>query len=164
MSPCSATRSRSVKFSSQYLGTSMNHKVCICSTYPFKFRWSRGYICKSSNYYHQIGSIKFSQCFHIFLWLRVWGGQVVVFCQLLHRDPRKLFFFISITTLQSMMCENDCVYHGLKVVFVCLHITLYHYHYYGDLTYKMLVRYILSSVCIRLNPFSQLSFMQYVCF
>ena len=63
-------------------------------------------------------------------------------------------------------CSSD---YGLKVIFVCLHITLSHYLHYLDLSesiediyikwYKILVRYILSGVCLTLSPFSQLSFM-----
>ena len=32
-----------------------------------------------------------------------------------------------------MMFENNRVHYGLMVVFVCLHITLPHYHRYEDL-------------------------------
>ena len=31
---------------------------CMCSTDPFMSRWSRGYICNSSFYQHDIGGIK----------------------------------------------------------------------------------------------------------
>ena len=46
-------------------------------------------------------------------------------------------------------------------------ITLHHYHHdavvsEGFGTLKILVRYILWSVCLRLSQFSQLSFMQYI--
>ena len=69
-----------------------------------------------------------------------------------------------------MMCTNNLIHYGPIVVFLCLHITLpnhhhHHHHHYADLshwkywTYKMLLRYILSSVFLRLSQFSQLSFM-----
>ena len=52
------------------------------------------------------------------------------------------------------------------VVFVCLHITLLHYHHYADVSesieLKMILRYILSSMWLWLSQFSQLSFMQYI--
>ena len=44
---------------------------CTCSTGPFQYRWLKGFIC-SSCYRHQIGSIHFSHCCHIFPWLCVW--------------------------------------------------------------------------------------------
>ena len=54
-----------------------------------------------------------------------------------------------------MMCANNRVHYDPMVVFVCLLITLHHYHHY--------VRNILPrSVCLRLSHFSQLSFMQYM--
>ena len=37
--------------------------------------------------------------------------------------------FVPISTLQCMMCTNNRLHYGLKVVFVCLHITLSHYHH-----------------------------------
>ena len=57
--------------------------------------------------------------------------------------------------------HNNQVLYALKVAFFCCHITLFHYHHYVDLvwehwTYKVIVRYILSSVCLWLIKFSQL--------
>ena len=62
-----------------------------------------------------------------------------------------------------MMSANTQIHKGPKIVFVCLDITLSHYHHYADFiwrhsTYKMLVKYIQSSVCLRLFQFSQLFF------
>ena len=87
----------------------------MCSRNPFKFRWWREHIRNLSSYHHEIGSINFSNCCHIFPKLRVLGG-----CG-----------FMSITTVQSMMCTNNSVYHGLNVEFVT---TLPHYHRYVDLS------------------------------
>lgn len=33
-----------------------------------------------------------------------------------------------------MMCANENVHFGLKIVFVCLHITLPHYHHYAEIS------------------------------
>ena len=58
---------------------------------------------------------------------------------------------------------------GVQVVFVSLHTTLPlpHYHHYADTSesielLRMLFGYVLSSVCLRLIQFSQLSFMYYM--
>ena len=56
---------------------------------------------------------------------------------------------------------------GLQIVFVCLYITPSHNHHCAKLiwrhwTYKMPVRYNLSSVWVRLSIFSRLSIIQYV--
>ena len=48
---------------------------------------------------------------------------------LFHMDHGKAVF-VYITIVQSMMCPNDWVYYVLKLVFVCPHATLSHYHYY----------------------------------
>ena len=53
---------------------------------------------------------------------------------------------------------------GLQIVFVCLYITPSHYanFIWRHWTYKMPVRFNLSSVWVRLSLFSQLSIIQYV--
>ena len=66
-----------------------------------------------------------------------------------------------------MMSADSRIGFGLQIVFVCLYITPSHYHYCANFiwrhwTYKMLVRYNLSSVWVRLSIFSQLSIIQYV--
>ena len=56
---------------------------------------------------------------------------------------------------------------GLQIVLVCLYSTPSHYHHCANLSegielIKMLVRYILSSVWVRLSIFSSLSIIQYM--
>ena len=74
---------------------------------------------------------------------------------------RENWVFVSIT-LPSMMCANNWIHLGLKVILVCLHIALSNglsllcWQIWKHWIYKMHVRYILSSVCLRLRPFSQL--------
>ena len=75
--------------------------------------------------------------------------------------------FIFINIVQFMMSANSRIRFGLQIVFVCLYITLSHYHHCANFiwrhwTYKMPVRYNLSSVWVRLSTFSQLSIIQYV--
>ena len=66
-----------------------------------------------------------------------------------------------------MMSANSRIRFGLQIVFVCLCITPSHYHHCANFiwrhwTYKMPVRYNLSSVWVRLSIFSQLFIIQYV--
>ena len=80
------------------------------------------------------------------------------------RENRE-FVFISI--VQFMMSANSRLRFGLHIVFVCLYNTPSHYHHCANFfwrhwTYKMPVRYNLSSVWVRLGISSQLSIIQYV--
>ena len=80
------------------------------------------------------------------------------------RENRQ-YVFISI--VQFMMSANSRIRFGLHIVFVCLYITPYHYHHCANViwihwTYKMPVRYNLSSVWVRLSILSQLFIVQYV--
>ena len=82
------------------------------------------------------------------------------------RENRK-FVFISI--VQFMMSANSRIRFGLQIVLACLYITPSHYHHCANFiwrhwTYKMLVRYGLSSVWVRLSNYLsyQLSIIQYV--
>ena len=66
-----------------------------------------------------------------------------------------------------MMSANSRIRFGLQIVFVCLYITPSHYHHCANFiwrhwTYKMPVRYNLSSMWVRLSIFSQLSIIQYM--
>ena len=73
--------------------------------------------------------------------------------------------FISI--VQFMMSANSGIRFGLQTAFVCLYIIPSHYHHCANFiwkhwTWKMPVRYNLSSVWVRLSILSQLSIIQYV--
>ena len=139
----------------------------MCSTGPFKYRWLKGYIYSSCNYHHQIGSIRLSHCFHNFPWLCAGDVCYIVFCHLLyiHSEENREFVYDSI--VQFMMSANSRIHFGLQIVFVCLYITPTHYHHCANFfwrhwTYRMHVRYNLSSVRVRLSILSQLSIIQYV--
>ena len=80
------------------------------------------------------------------------------------RENRE-FVFISI--VQFMMSVNRRIRFGLQIVFVCLYITPSHYHHCANFiwrhwTYKMPLRYNLSSAWVRLSIFFQLSIIKYV--
>ena len=138
----------------------------MCSTGPFKYRWLKGYICSSCYYHHQIGSIHLSHCFHIFPWLCAWDVCYIIFCHLLYIHSGK-WEFVFISIVQFMMSVNSRIRFGFQIVFVCMYITPAHYHHCANFigrywTYKMPVRYNLSSVWVRFSIFSQLSIIQYV--
>ena len=62
---------------------------------------------------------------------------------------------LAICVCSLMMCANNGVHYGPIVIFIYFYITLPHDHHYADIwkywTPKRLVRYILSSVCLRLS-------------
>ena len=74
--------------------------------------------------------------------------------------------FVFIIIVQFMMSSNSRMRSGLQIVYFCLCITSYHHHcaifFWRHWTFTMPVRYILSSVWVRLSIFSQLSIIQYM--
>ena len=80
------------------------------------------------------------------------------------RGNRKFVFII---ILQFMMSANIRIRFGLQIVLVCLFSTPSHYRHCANLSEgielnKIPVRYIMSSVWVRLSIFSALSITQYV--
>ena len=69
--------------------------------------------------------------------------------------------FVFIISVQLMMSANIWISFGLQIVLVCLYSTPSHYHHCANLS-EGIVRYILSSVWVRLSIFSPLSIIQYV--
>ena len=101
-----------------------------------------------------------------FPWLCAWDVCYIIFCHLLYIRSGKtgnLFSFI----VQFMMSANSrivlacrsysfvCTVHQLIIIIVQTYLETLN-------LYKMPVRYILSSVWVRLGIFSQLSIIQYV--
>ena len=71
--------------------------------------------------------------------------------------------FVSFLLCRLTMGANNRVHHGSMAVFVCLHITLPNYHHADaseGIEHQNASKFILSTVCLRLNQFSQLSFMK----
>ena len=99
---------------------------CMCKTGPFKLRWSRGYVYNSSYCHQQIRSINLFYC-HIF------RGCAIVCCRF-HIYPMKSWIVSLLLLCNLMMCANDRVHYGPMIVFVCLHITVPHYHHYADIS------------------------------
>ena len=74
---------------------------------------------------------------------------------------------VFISTVQFMMSANSRIRFGLQIACVYLYIAPSHYHHFANFiwrhwSYKMPVRYDLSSVWVRLSIFSQLSIIQYL--
>ena len=133
----------------------------MCWTGPFEFRWLKEYIHNPSYYHHQIGSIHLSHCCHIF---RGCVSEMVVLSY-------SVIYYIYIPgTL------GPCFHYWCSVYGICkLSDTLWpvgRVRLFADYTIslsslcrliwkhwttKMLVRYMMPSVCLRLRQFSQLS-------
>ena len=104
-------------------------------------------------------------CCHIFPWLCVWDGCSIIFCHLLHIYPGNtgiLFplLMFSLSYLQMIgyiMACRSCSFadYSFSLSSFCRLI-------WRHWSTKMLVRYKLPSVCLRLRQFSQLSFVQYM--
>ena len=141
----------------------------MCWTGPFEFRWLREYIHNPSYYHHQIGRIHFSHCCHIFPWLCVWDGCTIIFCNLLY-----IYTYIPGTLGPCFHCWcsvygickwSDTLWHVGRVrLFADYTISLSSLCIliWRHWTTKMLGRYMLPSVCLRLRQFSQLSYIQYM--
>ena len=142
--------------------------VCVQLAH-FSSRWSKGYIYSSCCNHHQIGSIHLSHCYHIFPWLCAWDVCYIIFCHLslIAYTFRENQQFVFIIIVQFMMSANIRIRFGLHIVlgfFVQYAILLSSLckFIWRHWTYKMPVRYILSSVWVRLSIFSPLSIIQYV--
>ena len=117
-----------------------------------------------------------------FLWLCAWGGCTTICC-LFHINPGKAsfgFFYHFAVSLCAQINELGRGPEGMvdpsgprpKYNMVRCRICLFALkttsvsslcrRIWGYWISKILVRYILSSVCLRLNQFSQLHFMQYM--
>ena len=131
---------------------------------PFQFRWLKGYIYSSCYNHQHIGSIHLSHCYHIFLWLCAWDVCYIIFCHILHTCSGKTgdLFSLLLCSLwwvqifgYVLACRSYsfiCTVHHLIITIVQTYLK----------ALKMPVRYILSSVWVRLSTFSPLSIIQYV--
>ena len=120
----------------------------------------RIYIYSSCYYHHQIGSTNLSNCYHIFRWLCAWNVcfilSLIAYTFLENRD------FGSIIIVQFMMSANCRMRFGFQIVFVCVYITLRHYHY--CVIYLKIIKCLsdmFCRVCELLCRVCQLSLMQY---
>ena len=140
----------------------------MCSTDPFQFMWLRGYNHSSCYYDHQIGGINLTH-YHIFPWLCAWDVCYIIFCHLLHIHSEKTGILFSLLlcslwwvqlvgyVLAPRLCSFVCTLHHIIIIIVQTFI-------WGHWIFKMPVRYILSSVWVRLRIFSQLSTAHYMAY
>ena len=129
-------------------------------------RWLKGYIYSSCYYHHQIGSIHLSHFYHIFPLLCAWDVCYIIFCHLLHIRSGKAGNLFSLSLCSSWWVQIvgyilACRSYSLFVQYTISLSSLFKL-IWRHWTYKMPVRYILSSVWVRFSIFSQLSIIQYV--
>ena len=137
---------------------------CICSTGPFQYWWLKGFIYSSCFYHHQIGSIHLSHCYHIFPWLCAWDVCYIIFCHLLHKRSGKtgnLFSFLLCSLWWVQIVGHLLPCRSYSFVFTVHHLIIIIVQIiWRHWTYKMPVRYILSSVWVGFSIFSQFSIIQ----
>ena len=109
----------------------------LCDYIVFLFYCHKPYLLTHSGCVTHICTIICCR-FHIYISQESWVLCLLLLCSL-------------------MMYANDWVHYGLMVTYGYLHITLPHYHHYANLSEGNLSR-----VCLRLDQFSQLSFIQYM--
>ena len=140
----------------------------MCWTGPFEFRWLKEYIHKPSYYHHQIVSIHLSHCCHIFPFRGCVSEMVVL--------SYSVIYYIHIPGTLGLCFHYWCSVYGIckwsdtlwpvgrARLFADYTISLSSLCrlIWRHWTTKMLARYMLPSVCLRLRQFSQLSFIQYM--
>ena len=133
----------------------------MCWTGPFEFRWLKEYIHNPSYYHHQIGSIVLSHCCHIF---RGCVSEMVVLSY-------SVIYYIYIPGTLGPCFHYWCSVYGIckwsDTLWPVGRVRLFADYtislsslcrlIWKHWTSKMLVRYMMPSVCLRLRQFSQLS-------
>ena len=77
------------------------------------------------------------------------GGCTIICCWFLYISWES-FVWGLLLLCSLMMCANNRVHSGLMVVFVCLHITLPHYHHYADISEGIELQTCLSGIfCLK---------------
>ena len=132
----------------------------MCSTGPFQYRWLKGYIYSSCYYHHQIGSIHLSHCYHIFRGYvpeMFVASYSVTYCTYVPGKAGICFHYYCAVYDECKYSDTFWLADRTRL-FVQYTISL------SSLckTYKMPVRYILSSVWVTLSILSPLSIIQYV--
>ena len=115
--------------------------------------------------YHQIGSIHLSNCYHIFPWLCAWDVCYIILSLIAYTFGKTGNLFHYYCAVYDECKYSDTFWLADRTrLFVQYTISLSSLckHIWRHWTYKMPVRYILSSVWVRLSIFSPLSIIQYV--
>ena len=139
---------------------------CSVQLAHFSSRWLKGYIYSSCYYHHQIGSIHLSHCYYIFRGCvpeMFVTSYSVTYCICVPGKPGICFHYYC-AVYDECKCSDTFWLADRTRLFVQYIISLSSLCklIWRHWTYKMPVRYILSSVWVRLSKFSPLSIIQYV--
>ena len=138
----------------------------MCSTGPFQLRWLRGYIHSSCYYHHQIGSINLTH-YHIFRGCvpeMFVTSYSVTYCIYIPGKAGFCFHDFCAVYEQCNYSDTFWLVHRVRLfVHSTISLSSLCKLIWGHWNKKMPVRYILSSVWVRLSTFSQISIMQYIC-
>ena len=129
---------------------------CMCSTDPSYYRWLKWCIYSSCYHHHQIGSIHFLYWYHVFR-VRVPKIFVTSYSVTIAYTFREERVFVFIIIVQFWLADRTRLFvqYTISLSSLCKLI-------WRHWTYKMPVRYVLSSVWVRLMIFSLSYIMQYV--
>ena len=125
---------------------------CMCSTGPFQFRWLRRYIYSSCYYYHQIGCINLTHCCHIFRGCvpeMFFTSYYPTYCIYIPWKPGFCFHYYCAIYDEFKYSDTFWLADRIRLFvnnIILLSLCKLIWRYW---TYKMPVRYILSSVWMR---------------
>ena len=123
---------------------------CMCSTGPFQYRWLKGYIYSSCYYHHQIGSIHLSHCYHIFLGCvseRFVKSYSVTYCIYISGKTGIFFHYYCAVYDECKWSDTFCLEDRIRLfVHYTMSLSSLCKLIWRHWTYKMPVRYLLSSV------------------
>ena len=127
-----------------------NWCFCMCSAELVTPLWCWiGYISNISSWYHQIRTISISHFCHILLWLCVWGGFTVISCE------SWILFLMLLCSLWYVQMVG-CIVTLMLLAHYTISLSSLFRVVWRHSIYKMLVKYVLSSVCLWWVLFSPL--------
>ena len=137
----------------------------LCSPGPFQLMWFKGYIYNSCYYHHQIGSIHLSHCYHIFCCVPEMfvTSYSVTYCIYIPGKPGIWFHYYGAVCYECKQSDTFWLADRIRLfVHYTISLSSLCKLIWRHWTHRMPVRYILSSVWVRLSILSRLSIIQYV--
>ena len=135
----------------------------MCSTGPLQYRWLKGYIYNSCYYHHQIGSIHLSHCYNLFSVVVCVPEVFVSYCIYVPGRPGICFHYHCAVYGEYKYSDTFWLADRTRLFVQCtISLSSLCQLVWRHWTYNMPVRYILSSVWVRLSIFSPLSIIQYL--
>ena len=125
----------------------------------------KGCIYSSSYYHHQIGSINLNHCVHIFPWLWAWDvflNHIMSLIAYTFRENGVYFHHYCAVYDECKWSDVFWLADCIRLLRYTISLSSLYSLIWRHWNYKMPVRYILSSVWVRLIIFSQLSIIQYM--